>query len=186
MIRRPPRSTLFPYTTLFRSLRRFNGNIRDRGDGANVKPADVRLSAHVKTAEGRRFPTAVSGDERSRSMQAQNVATLIERMVVLPVDHVADALDVAAQPRKAKRIKVAFPPGGINRIVDRVIGDRGSDGARNDSVQRAGAGDAAELQLGEQQLGSIVESRNVCAPQPILQPDTCEEEPSYGISGEAL
>src|SRR5258708_22224079 len=25
MIRRPPRSTLFPYTTLFRSLRRLNG-----------------------------------------------------------------------------------------------------------------------------------------------------------------
>src|SRR5689334_24008583 len=30
MIRRPPRSTLFPYTTLFRSRR---GNIRDRADG---------------------------------------------------------------------------------------------------------------------------------------------------------
>src|SRR2546429_6738629 len=26
MIRRPPRSTLFPYTTLFRSLQRFDGN----------------------------------------------------------------------------------------------------------------------------------------------------------------
>src|SRR2546426_1528397 len=35
MIRRPPRSTLFPYTTLFRSLRKLNiGNqIVDREDG---------------------------------------------------------------------------------------------------------------------------------------------------------
>src|SRR2546426_12616255 len=29
MIRRPPRSTLFPYTTLFRSLRRHRGSARD-------------------------------------------------------------------------------------------------------------------------------------------------------------
>src|SRR5260370_10935002 len=43
-------------------LLRSDGNKRDRGDGANVKPADVRLSAHIETAEGRRFPAAESGD----------------------------------------------------------------------------------------------------------------------------
>src|SRR2546430_9359402 len=31
MIRRPPRSTLFPYTTLFRSLRRPDGELVDPG-----------------------------------------------------------------------------------------------------------------------------------------------------------
>src|SRR3712207_7958039 len=30
MIRRPPRSTLFPYTTLFRSLKRFYGMTREK------------------------------------------------------------------------------------------------------------------------------------------------------------
>src|SRR5882762_6230309 len=79
-------------------LRRFDGNKRDRGDGANVKPADVRLSAHVEAAVGGRFATAESGDERSRSVQTQNVAALIHRMVVLPIKNVANALDVAAQP----------------------------------------------------------------------------------------
>src|SRR5688572_31919074 len=29
LIRRPPRSTLFPYTTLFRSLKRFRGFLRN-------------------------------------------------------------------------------------------------------------------------------------------------------------
>src|SRR2546430_8565825 len=29
MIRRPPRSTLFPYTTLFRSLHQFGGRVAD-------------------------------------------------------------------------------------------------------------------------------------------------------------
>src|SRR2546430_15073080 len=34
MIRRPPRSTLFPYTTLFRSLRNLLLHARDTGDHA--------------------------------------------------------------------------------------------------------------------------------------------------------
>src|SRR2546430_7310616 len=34
MIRRPPRSTLFPYTTLFRSVRRHGGHERAPGVGA--------------------------------------------------------------------------------------------------------------------------------------------------------
>src|SRR3712207_8738112 len=42
MIRRPPRSTLFPYTTLFRSLRhRAGGAVRARGRAA-VARADGR------------------------------------------------------------------------------------------------------------------------------------------------
>src|SRR2546427_8052135 len=43
MIRRPPRSTLFPYTTLFRSLRRHNApNARAAADALSplVQPAD--------------------------------------------------------------------------------------------------------------------------------------------------
>src|SRR2546425_8020479 len=38
MIRRPPRSTLFPYTTLFRSPRRGNDRVRIGGhDGGDVR-----------------------------------------------------------------------------------------------------------------------------------------------------
>src|SRR3712207_6946315 len=56
MIRRPPRSTLFPYTTLFRSARRVlrrggaargraadgERDGRDAGDGSRLRPRDVR------------------------------------------------------------------------------------------------------------------------------------------------
>src|SRR2546430_5566001 len=43
MIRRPPRSTLFPYTTLFRST----ANAEDHGEAANVADLDGDgLSAH--------------------------------------------------------------------------------------------------------------------------------------------
>src|SRR3712207_8201764 len=51
MIRRPPRSTLFPYTTLFRS------------NGAGVVYTDLAMMAGVETTceecEGKRFQAAV-------------------------------------------------------------------------------------------------------------------------------
>src|SRR2546422_7790643 len=57
MIRRPPRSTLFPYTTLFRSPRPARGalprggDLRDperrRDDGAAARPGAVRRAARA-------------------------------------------------------------------------------------------------------------------------------------------
>src|SRR5216684_6769045 len=60
MIRRPPRSTLFPYTTLFRSLR-----VSDSGEGRSA----VRILTHgtinhgeqFLDAERRRTPTTYYG-----------------------------------------------------------------------------------------------------------------------------
>src|SRR2546426_4790630 len=57
MIRRPPRSTLFPYTTLFRSGVRHVDAVRDLGgDGAAARPGPrphpARLLPAVRRAEG--------------------------------------------------------------------------------------------------------------------------------------
>src|SRR5437764_4638175 len=50
MIRRPPRSTLFPYTTLFRSWRREDGPAHDHSDlfrhHRAVQPGDVAHLGH--------------------------------------------------------------------------------------------------------------------------------------------
>src|SRR2546430_6133641 len=55
MIRRPPRSTLFPYTTLFRSLglhrRERDGGVRRARDDARDLPGDRR---HAAPAAGAR------------------------------------------------------------------------------------------------------------------------------------
>src|SRR5258708_28396109 len=45
MIRRPPRSTLFPYTTLFRSLAAVAHGARSRRDHAQDGPAQGGLAA---------------------------------------------------------------------------------------------------------------------------------------------
>src|SRR5256886_2960240 len=51
MIRRPPRSTLFPYTTLFRSRRE---NTCEAGDGGhmNVRDNDVTVDFTVRVPAG--------------------------------------------------------------------------------------------------------------------------------------
>src|SRR3712207_7093494 len=56
MIRRPPRSTLFPYTTLFRSPR--------RGDPESRRPTGVRLHDHGVDQVGRRLVEREGVDDR--------------------------------------------------------------------------------------------------------------------------
>src|SRR3712207_8576118 len=73
MIRRPPRSTLFPYTTLFRSLQRF--------DLKRIGPAEIRERlAAVLTEEGVRFhpealamiARAADGDRKSTRLNSSH------------------------------------------------------------------------------------------------------------------
>src|SRR3712207_7774070 len=61
MIRRPPRSTLFPYTTLFRSvLDQGDARRRDRGPGPRHPPGVLRLEQRLLAGpprpRGRRPP----------------------------------------------------------------------------------------------------------------------------------
>src|SRR5436309_5370812 len=54
MTRRPPRSTLFPYTTLFRSHR--GGDRRDRGRGGRLRasgPVGARSEEHTSELQSR-------------------------------------------------------------------------------------------------------------------------------------
>src|SRR3712207_7008332 len=54
MIRRPPRSTLFPYTTLFRSK-------RAELAGAAGRPQGPRLGHRARTGDRRRRPRLLEG-----------------------------------------------------------------------------------------------------------------------------
>src|SRR3989475_12965229 len=55
MIRRPPRSTLFPYTTLFRSLEGILARGRDRDQALALRPLGELLDRQIAAAlEGER------------------------------------------------------------------------------------------------------------------------------------
>src|SRR2546430_5805225 len=66
MIRRPPRSTLFPYTTLFRSDRLFGENPEQRRPGQ--RPA-AAAGARVVAAE---VPPVVEGDRKSTRLNSSH------------------------------------------------------------------------------------------------------------------
>src|ERR1035437_10460298 len=52
MIRRPPRSTLFPYTTLFRSIARAPPDLQD---GRNVHECLYRSEEHTSELQSRQY-----------------------------------------------------------------------------------------------------------------------------------
>src|SRR2546430_10258206 len=70
MIRRPPRSTLFPYTTLFRSLR-----ARDRNPMLAMGEADIAAAeGELRLAEKAWYPdvTLSVGDRKSTRLNSSH------------------------------------------------------------------------------------------------------------------
>src|SRR3984885_13893198 len=62
MIRRPPRSTLFPYTTLFRSR---------HSPGANVRPPDVAHGVRSLTCLARKVGEHRRSEEHTSELQSR-------------------------------------------------------------------------------------------------------------------
>src|SRR5690242_20781922 len=72
MLRRPPRSTLFPYTTLFRSSAFIRGGVQLQGGW--VHATDVRAGTGLilagLTAEGSTCITGVRSEEHTSELQS--------------------------------------------------------------------------------------------------------------------
>src|SRR5689334_24847761 len=67
MIRRPPRSTLFPYTTLFRSRRQSRQRVRHRTDDrCATREQNVDMPAHPLPRNGSIFLDSRGGDRALR------------------------------------------------------------------------------------------------------------------------
>src|SRR3989441_7366087 len=81
MIRRPPRSTLFPYTTLFRSLRGLAARRGERGVDEAARPPRGRRSRHQATLEVRRGPMARLTPITSKAQVAEKDHAIVESIV---------------------------------------------------------------------------------------------------------
>src|SRR2546425_7304027 len=85
MIRRPPRSTLFPYTTLFRSLDEHHRRVRDVDPHLDHAGRDEDLNgvvperAHRRVALLRLEPTVRSEEHTS---ELQSLAYLVCRLLL--------------------------------------------------------------------------------------------------------
>src|SRR3712207_1427588 len=108
MIRRPPRSTLFPYTTLFRSLDERERLVADLG------PHDAMiLRNHGLLAAGRSVPEAFDNIYfLERACQAQIAALAGGAELVFPPEevrsHTAEQFRHDAEARSARAWKAAL------------------------------------------------------------------------------
>src|SRR2546430_10345343 len=102
MIRRPPRSTLFPYTTLFRSLRRLP-QPRRRGPRADRRPPLRPGAAARRRALGRGRRRARSEEHTSELQSQSNLVCrlLLEKKKKISIKPISpstaiDILDIAS------------------------------------------------------------------------------------------
>src|SRR2546430_3760104 len=74
MIRRPPRSTLFPYTTLFRSENRTQSATEEENSSANPPETETEGEVSATSEEGAQTPTgnAESAQELDRKSTRLN------------------------------------------------------------------------------------------------------------------
>src|SRR2546430_4102367 len=74
MIRRPPRSTLFPYTTLFRSTR--TSDMLGLGNMSGGTAANIRLAARDQTQQQQQQQflnnSSVRSEEHTSELQSQS------------------------------------------------------------------------------------------------------------------
>src|SRR2546430_5707580 len=84
MIRRPPRSTLFPYTTLFRSLNNLADTYRERQNYAGAEPLYKQALAIVEKAVGPEDPEAGNSLNRSEehTSELQSQSNLVCRLLL--------------------------------------------------------------------------------------------------------
>src|SRR5690242_21334001 len=102
MIRRPPRSTLFPYTTLFRS----EGSDGGRGAGARVQR--VRRCEGVRGAGGARNIRMKGGSGRpddSDTTQKQVIGSQDRKSTRLNSSHMSISYAVFCLKKKKKQEK---------------------------------------------------------------------------------
>src|SRR5438445_9452807 len=71
MIRRPPRSTLFPYTTLFRSQSNRNQCLLSQTRPTGRRPDDVRKDEGAQPIAGRSHPPGRSEEHTSELQSRQ-------------------------------------------------------------------------------------------------------------------
>src|SRR2546425_11640169 len=84
MIRRPPRSTLFPYTTLFRSVPHVGSlpHNRPQRQAISKKPRGLPPPGHPRPARLLRFLDPLSQRSEEHTSELQSLAYLVCRLLL--------------------------------------------------------------------------------------------------------
>src|SRR3989441_6477087 len=144
MIRRPPRSTLFPYTTLFRSLEQEAAGVKELEAVAEEEGAGAVRLLTIHAAKGLEFRVVVvadAGRERPRPSGEEIIClpdgrfgfkvvdpSTGRRMAAFEYDEVRSAEENAEQAERLRLYYVA-----MTRAIDRLIVSGSVDLERRDA-----------------------------------------------------
>ena len=106
MIRRPPRSTLFPYTTLFRSD--YNDFIVTNNTQIYVKPIDYEPVVPVVTL----YPNPTSDQVHVHLVDIDRQLIEMDRIEILDING-NTRQEHRGEPVFKKRLEVGFLPSGV-------------------------------------------------------------------------
>src|SRR2546430_11341865 len=97
MIRRPPRSTLFPYTTLFRSLQSCEP-IGNPASWRSDRRADVRGVRRCRVERRLRILARLSFRSEEHTSELQSQSNLVCRLLLEKKNRATRGADVAVHP----------------------------------------------------------------------------------------
>src|SRR5438034_4950750 len=101
MIRRPPRSTLFPYTTLFRSLREAWRLKKELADGVTTPAIDEIYDAAIRAgALGAKLLGAGGGEIGRHTSELQSHSDLVCRLLLEKKKKKHTQMKTHEQPRQ--------------------------------------------------------------------------------------
>src|SRR5260221_5513185 len=149
MIRRPPRSTLFPYTTLFRSLAAHPGGHGFRLGRRAGRAEDARGSGrHPSGADRRRaLAAAQRGADLPQDPVARRAAGDLHRHAARP-DLLPDQHRRRRVPDQSRRARAAHQrDGGALRSAGHLGGDRLRRAGQHGVLHRRGTGPAMAAKL---------------------------------------
>src|SRR5258706_9617755 len=111
------------------------------------------VATKIGACEGGCDDAVIPADKRSLQVVTDRVSVLVHREKLLVLDDRTHGVNRAAEPGELASDENALAMVGLVRRVERVHGETGDDLAGNNAVQRVGTADAAEIDIGEQNLG---------------------------------
>ena len=133
------------------------GQVGDGRDGADVETAQIIFATQVGSFERGRNHSGEARDKRSLKVVTEGVAFVVHGEKLFVLDDGPDGVNRAAEASKLPADEQAFAMVGGVGGIEGVHGEAGGDLAGDDAAERVGAGDASEVEILEQQLGSVAD-----------------------------